>query len=150
MLCGGIIVLGFWVYCDREELKETRCMNLLAGMLVKAKKFLKEKDAPILMSIFSGQETLPEVWIRNEENLSKVNEQVTMWNGMKRLVKLEARLPVSLVYPLPRNSEKDISFKEITEKMAESLKRHANTLRCTIDDKIVSGEERITCSNVIF
>jgi len=148
MLSGGITILGFWVYCSKEEIKETRCLNLLAGMLAKAKKFIKENDPLLLMSIYYGQETAPEIWVRDGTNIRKGKEQVSMWNEAEKLIELKTQLPISVIYPLTKNNTEDAQLKDIIKIMTNSLKEYIEGLKCTVDDRIVKGDERINTSKV--
>ena len=150
ILCGGITVLGFWVYCDRNELKEARCLNLLSGMLSKAKKYIKGSSQLIIMPIFSGNKENPEIWIKNDVNLSKTKENIKPWIGIKNLVEIEAKLPVSIVYPLPKIGKSDIMFKEITKKIIEEFENCIEKLKCTINGNLVNAEERLDISKVII
>lgn len=148
MLCGGITVLGFWVYCDHDEMRETKCLNLLAGMLTKAKKFLKDNDPLLLMSIYYGKETSPELWTIERTNIIKLKEQPTIHNAIDKLVQLKTKLPISIVYPLSKNNTDDIKLTEITKSVINTLRIHVQPLKYTIDDTIVNEDERLNVSKV--
>lgn len=103
-------------------------------MLTKGKKYLKDNDPLYLMAIYSGQETLPELWRKEGASLTKLSEQVAIWSGVEKFTEVEGKLPISIVYPLPKNSGRDVAFREMAESMIGCLQRYAEGLKCTVED----------------
>ena len=146
-MCGGLAFLGFWVYCDKDEIKEQKCQNMLVAILSKAKKYAKTKDPLILASFYSNSSnSLPEVWLRGDGNsLMKSKEQIKTYTASNKVVEISSQFPISLIYPLPEVSieSNPQSFRTILKQITDSFHEYLSNLKFTINSKISDGNDRI-------
>jgi hypothetical protein len=153
MLCGGLSLLGLWVYGTREELKEAKCKNMLAAVLSKAKKYTKAKDPLMLAVIYSdgpkaGADSLPELWMPNEgSGLVRAREQLKACSQLEPIIELRATITTSIVYPLPipekEQAAESKQLHTILKQMAATFHEYATTLRCTVNGEHLDEKVRL-------
>ncbi len=149
-MCGGMGLLGFWVFCGRDEFKEQKCQNLLLSILAKAKKYLKTKDPLVLATIFSGAaygpNSLPELWVRDEAAFLKSKEQFKPYSGGE-VIEVRTSLPISLVYPLssaaPAAGAKPLPFREMLKQITADFREHISGLHFTVNNQVVEENGRL-------
>lgn len=148
MITGGLSFLGIWVYCTKEELKETKCQNLLLSVLSKAKKITKAKEPLSLFAFFADSrgQSLPEIWMPSEDILKKSKNVIKPFQKSNQIVQLNTSFPFSMYYPLPNGKEsaESANFRTIMKKMGSDLHDYIYSLRYTVGSDYYEDNENIS------
>lgn len=153
MITGSLSIIGFWVYCNKDEFKEIKTQNLLLAILSKSKKTIKPKDSLFLLPFYaeSRPETLPEVWLPEEStHFIKSKEPIKFNKNTSRIVQLNANFPFSLVYPLPlqkKGQQEKGYFRLILKKICEDFHEYISSLRYTLNSRHYEDYENISSVN---